>query len=156
MCYDDLYVCHKGEKLTKKKRKSKKIKEKGYLSNKEMFEELIICQKKNVVSDKLGRMFMILATRYSTKPCFSGYSYRLELVNSGIVACVAALHKFDPAKSENPFAYFTSINHNAFIQILNKEKRQQEIRDRLLLDNSYNPSFNYTEKHGSEDEDYLD
>ena len=156
MCYSGFYIGHKRTKMTKKKRRTKKTKETGYLSNKEMFEELIICQKRNAVSDKLGRMFMILATRYSTKPCFSGYSYRLELVNSGIVACVAALHKFDSAKSENPFAYFTSINHNAFIQILNKEKRQQEIRDRLLLDNSYNPSFNYTEKHGHDEDEYSD
>lgn len=138
--------------LEKKKRKKK---EKGYLSNKEMFEELIICQKMNVVSDKLGKMFIILATRYSTKPNFSGYSYRSELVNSGIVACVAALHKFDSNKSENPFAYFTSINHNAFIQILNKEKRQQEIRDQLLVNNSYDPSFAYQEK-GASDGNYDD
>jgi len=132
-----------------KKRKRNKKKEEGYLSNKEMFAELIICQKQNKVSDKLGKMFMILATRYATKPNFSGYSYKIEMINSGIVACVAALHKFDSGKSENPFAYFTSINHNAFIQILNKEKRQQEIRDQLLVDNSYNPSLNFQEKHSS-------
>jgi len=133
-------------------KKTKKTKEKGYLSNKEMFEEVINCQKQNRVSDKLGRMFMILATRYASKPNFSGYSYRSELINSGIVGCVAALHKFDSAKSENPFSYFTSINHNAFIQILNKEKRQQEIRDKILIDNSYNPSFNFTEKFSGDDE----
>jgi len=136
----------------KKTRRTKKTKEEGYLSNKEMFAELIICQKQNRVSDKLGRMFMILATRYASKPNFSGYSYKSEMINSGIVACVGALHKFDSAKSENPFAYYTSVIHNSFIQILNKEKRQQEIRDRLLIDNLYNPSYTFTDKHSQSDD----
>jgi len=134
-------------------KKKKKTKEKGYLSNKEMFTEVINCQKQNKVSDKLGRMFIILSTRYASKPNFSGYSYRSELINSGIVACVAALHKFDSAKSENPFAYYTSINHNAFIQILNKEKKQQKIRDQLLIDNNRNASLNYMDDYSGEDID---
>ena len=130
-------------------RKTPKKKEEGYLSNKEMLAELLICQKNDVISDKLGKMFMILATRYATKINFSGYSYRDEMVSNGIVSCCAALHKFDVTKSKtpNPFAYYTSIIHNCFIQILNKEKRQQEIRDALLISNGMNPSYGFLEKH---------
>ena len=130
-----------------------KKKEEGYLSNKEMLAELIACQERNLVSDKLGRMFMILANRYATKPNFSGYSYKDEMISNGVVACVAALRKFDPMKSSNPFAYYTSCIHNCFIQILNKEKRQQEIRDKLLIENNMNPSHGYMEKHKHEPED---
>ena len=126
--------------------KSRK-KEEGYLSNKEMFAELLDCQSKELVSNKLGKMFMILANRYATKPNFSGYSYKDEMISNGVVSCCAALMKFNPAKSNNPFAYYTSVIHNCFIQILNKEKKQQEIRDQLLLNNNMNPSHGYMEKH---------
>ena len=115
-----------------------------------MFQEVLISQKLNRATEKLGKMFMIIASRYASKPNFSGYSYKSEMINSGIVACVAALHKFDSNKSENTFAYYTSVIHNAFIQILNKEKRQQEIRDQLLVDNLHNPSFAYSEKNNEE------
>lgn len=136
-------------------RKKLNKKEEGYLSNKEMLAEVLECQKNDVISDKLGKMFMILATRYSTKPNFSGYSYRDEMVSNGIVSCCAALHKFDPTKSltPNPFAYYTSIIHNCFIQILNKEKRQQEIRDQILVNNDMNPSHTYLEKHRNQPDD---
>lgn len=135
-------------------KKKRKTKEKGYLSNKEMFAELLICQKLNRVSDKLGRMYVILATRYASKPNFSGYSYKSEMIGTGILACVNALNKFDPTKSENPFAYYTSVIHNSFIQILNKEKRQQQIRDQLLVDANYNPSLAYQDRNINYDDDF--
>jgi len=132
------------------KKKRRKVKEKGYLSNKQMFEEVLICQKLNKVSDKLGGMFMILSRKYSSKPNFSGYSYRDELINFGIIACVGALHKFKATTSENPFSYYTSIIHNAFVQVLNKEKRQQQIRDKILVVNAHNPSYSYANKEVDE------
>ena len=134
-------------------RTSKSKKEEGYLSNKEMYEELVDCQIKDKVSDKLGKMFMILAKRYSTKPNFSGYSYRDEMISNGILACCSALHKFDAKRGNNPFAYYTSIVHNCFIQTLNKERKQQEIRDKLLLDENLDPSFGYMERHSNDSAD---
>ena len=132
----------------------RKKKEEGYLSNKEMYTEVLKCQGEGAVSNKLGRMYMILARRYASKPNFSGYSYKDEMISSGVVACIAALTKFDPAKSDNPFAYYTSIVHNAFMQILNKEKKQQNIRDELLIKAELNPSFGYQERHSTEVDHY--
>lgn len=130
----------------------KKKESKDYLSNKEMYAEIVICQEKNVMSDKLGKMFVLLATHYATKPKFSGYSYRDEMVDAGITACCVAFNKFNPQRSVNTFAYFTTCIHNAFLQILNKEKTQREIRDKLLLNADMNPSFGYSEGHKNKDE----
>lgn len=119
---------------------------KPYLRNKDFLAELIECQEAGKMSDKLGEMFMMLAERYSSKYQFAGYSYRDELVNNAIVACCNAWNKFDPGKSSNPFAFFTVVTNNAFIQILNKEKRQQMIRDELLIEEDLDPSFNFQER----------
>lgn len=129
----------------------RKKKEKGYLSNSEMFKEVLKCQENDKLSEELGTMFMIMAKRIATKPNFSGYSYKDEMIGNGVVACCGALHKFDPNKSENTFAYYTSIIHNAFIQILNKEKKQQDIRDALLVKENMTPSFNFTDRHKAVD-----
>jgi DNA-directed RNA polymerase specialized sigma subunit len=125
----------------------RKKKEEGYLSNQEMFKEVLKCQSNDQISDSLGKMFMIMSRRIATKPNFSGYSYKDEMIGNGVVACCAALHKFDPEKSENTFAYYTSIIHNAFIQILNKEKKQHDIRDALLVSQNMTPSFGFSERH---------
>ena len=131
----------------KKRMRRRKKTDKDYISNKDMYAEVLECQKNDKISEKLGSMFMNLATRYSTKPSFVGYTYRDEMISNGVVACCAALYKFDSEKSQNPFAYYTSIIHNAFIQILNKERTHQEIRDVLLIENDYNPSNSYVERH---------
>ena len=138
------------------KRVRRKTKEEGYLSNKEMYAEVIKCQENDEISDKLGKMFMILARRYATKPNFAGYSYKDEMISHGVVACVASLHKFNAEKGNNPFAYYTSIIHNAFIQILNREKNQHNIRDELLIQAELNPSFGYQERHNNDQYDSTD
>lgn len=118
-----------------------------YLSNKEMCEEVVKCQQEGKISERLGRMFLLLAERYSKRPNFSGYTYRDEMVANGVLACCMAVNKFNIEKSNNAFAYFTRTCFTAFIQILKKERRHQEIRDELLLENDMDPSFGYIERH---------
>ena len=127
----------------------KQQKKKGhYLTNKEFLEEIIECQTKNKMSGKLGEMFLILTKKISTKHNFSGYSYLDEMVSSGLLACCSAFNKFNKEKSNNPFAYFSQIIWTAFLQVLNKEKRHQEIRDEILVKHNMVPSYSYCEKHG--------
>ncbi len=122
-----------------------------YLSNKAFYKELMASQKRGVMSNELGRMFIILANKYSSHWRFSQYTYRDELVGNGIKACCEAFMKFNCKKSRNPFAFFTQVIHNAFLQILNREKRHQRIRDQLLLDHAMDPSNSYLEFLEAED-----
>jgi len=126
-----------------------KKKHKDYLSNKEMFAEIIKCQGEGIISDKLGKMFVLLCKHYATKPNFSGYTYVDEMVASGITSCCVAFNKFDGEKSKNPFAYFTMVVHHSFLQILNKEKNHQNIRDSLLLEAELNPSQGYIDRENN-------
>ena len=50
---------------------------------------------------------------------------------------------FNPEKSNNPFAFFTQCIKHSFYQFLNKEKRQRDIRDELLVYSGMNPSNTY-------------
>ena len=54
------------------------------------------------------------------------------MVCDGIENCIQYIDNFDPAKSKNPFAYFTQIVYFAFLRRIAKEKRQMEIRDKII------------------------
>ena len=43
---------------------------------------------------------------------------------------------FNPEKSSNPFAYFTQIIYYAFIRRITKEKKQQQIKEKLLKESN--------------------
>jgi hypothetical protein len=58
--------------------------------------------------------------------------------------------KFDESKSDNPFAYYTATVNNSFTKVLNMEKRNQNIRDDILIEQGYLPSYSRQLKHEDE------
>jgi DNA-directed RNA polymerase specialized sigma24 family protein len=58
--------------------------------------------------------------------------FRDDMISDGIENCVQYIHNFDPEKSTNPFAYFTQIIHYAFLRRIQKEKRQLEIKSKII------------------------
>ena len=59
------------------------------------------------------------------------------MISDGIENCLQYLDNFDPEKSKNPFAYFTQIIYYAFIRRIQKEKKQVEIKQKLLHDSNF-------------------
>ena len=56
------------------------------------------------------------------------------MICDGIENCVQYIHNFDPEKSRNPFAYFTQIIHYAFLRRIQKEKKQQAIKQKAIME----------------------
>ena len=54
------------------------------------------------------------------------------MVSDGIENCLTAAAKFDPTKSSNPFAYYTQIIYFAFIRRIQKEKKQQATKYKII------------------------
>lgn len=71
----------------------------------------------------------------------TGNTYNDEMRNQGIAQLTQVCLQFNEAKSENPFAYYTTIINAAFTRVLNLEKRGRDIRDDILEMNEFNPSF---------------
>jgi len=92
-------------------------------------------------NSKLALMYMLLVERYATRPNFIGYSYRDEMEAVAVSNLAEGGLKFNEAKSSNPFAYLTTIVHNAFLKVLAKEKTAQNIRDDILQDAGFRPSM---------------
>lgn len=54
------------------------------------------------------------------------------MISDGIENCLTAVAKFDPSKSANPFAYYTQIVYFAFIRRIQKEKKQQATKYKMI------------------------
>ena len=63
------------------------------------------------------------------------------MISDGIENCVQYIHNFNPEKSKNPFAYFTQIIHYAFLRRIQREKRQLEIKNKILERSGYDEVF---------------
>ena len=85
------------------------------------------------VTNYLGECILKIANHLSYRPNFINYTYRDEMISDGIENSLQYIDNFDPEKSKNPFAYFTQIIYYAFIRRIAKEKKQQKIKERILL-----------------------
>lgn len=93
------------------------------------------------ITDKLARMYIMLCEKYAMKFNWRGYTYNDEMRNSAILQLTYVGLRFNEAKSQNPFAYYTAAITNSFCRVLNTEKRNQNIRDDILEMNGLNPSY---------------
>ena len=84
------------------------------------------------VSNYIGGCFLKIAQHLSYRPNFINYMYKDDMVCDGIENCIQYIDNFDPSKSRNPFAYFTQIVYYAFLRRIAKEKRQMDIKDKIL------------------------
>ena len=120
-----------------------KKKSEHYVNNKELLAALIdyraevaVAKAKDLpkprISNYLGECFLKIATHLSYKPNFVNYMFRDDMISDGIENCVQYIHNFDPEKSRNPFAYFTQIIHYAFLRRIQKEKKQLDIKTKII------------------------
>jgi len=68
----------------------------------------------------------------SYKSNFINYTFKDDMISDGIENCLTAAAKFDPAKSSNPFAYYTQIIYFAFIRRIQKEKKHQATKYKII------------------------
>jgi len=123
-----------------------------YVNNKELFEAMIVYRKKVIdarendlpkpkIPDYIGSCILKIATHLSYRPNFVNYMFKEDMICDGIENCIQYIDNFDPEKSKNPFAYFTQIIYFAFLRRISKEKKQLEIKNRLLEKSSFAEVF---------------
>jgi len=100
------------------------------------------------ITEELGRMFIKLSERYAQRSNWRGYTYIDEMRGQAILQLSQIGLQFDESKSENPFAYYTAAVTNSFTRILNIEKKNQNIRDDMLIEHGLTPSS--TRQHAHE------
>lgn len=84
------------------------------------------------IPNYVGICLMDIAQRLSNKPNFRNYPFRDEMMADGVETCIKYIYNFDPDKSNNPFAYFTSIIYYAFLNRIKKEKKELYTKQKSL------------------------
>lgn len=84
------------------------------------------------IPDYLGECIYKIASHLSFKPNFINYTFRDEMVGDAIENSLIYIDRFDPNKSSNPFAYFTQISWYAFLRRIQKEKKEMDIKTKLI------------------------
>jgi len=114
-----------------------------YVTDEELLAAIIEAKQLGRITDKLGKMYMLIAERFSRHPSFSRYSFRDDMVAFAVTNLCANGLKFDENRFSKPFNYYTTAIYNSFIQFLAEEKKQRNIRDELLLEQGSSASSTY-------------
>ena len=120
--------------ITRKPRSNK-----NYINGPTMYENLVIyneCIKEGKavpvkVSNYIGSCFMRIATNLTKHSRFYAYTedYKQEMVSDAIEKCSEKILNFNiEHETRNPFAYFTSVSWNAFLNRADKETTQHYIK----------------------------
>ena len=136
-----------------------------YVNNKELLEAMVVYRKKVAIakekgtdpppiSNYLGECFLKIATHLSYKPNFVNYMFKDDMICDGIENCVRYIHNFNPEKSKNPFAYFTQIIYYAFLRRISQEKKQLEIKNKILEKSNFDEVFDSNELDSANYSDY--
>jgi len=123
--------------------KKNKAQKPHYVDNKKFLEAMIEyrarCtnaeeqkESKPDVTNYIGECFLKIANHLSYRPNFINYTFRDDMISDGIENCLQYMSNFNPDKSNNPFAYFTQIIYYAFIRRIQKEKKQMQIKSKLI------------------------
>ena len=137
---------------------AKRKRSEHYVNNKEFLAALIKYQEdieiarlqdkpKPQIPRYIGECFLKIANHLSFKPNFVNYMFKEDMISDGIENCVQYIHNFNHEKSQNPFAYFTQIIHYAFLRRIQREKRQLEIKNKILERSGFDEVF-----HGDSDD----
>lgn len=119
-----------------------------YINNKEFYNRYCVWKTEYrkaifenrttpIITEELGEAVILICSNLARKSNFSSYSYRDEMIDDGIEACIKAIPKFDETNYANIFAYFTSIAFNAFVKRIKIEKKHQKIKLELIKDSFY-------------------
>jgi hypothetical protein len=131
--------------------KKTKKKSEHYVNNKDFYQALLEYKiqvekskenglTKPKVSNYLGDCFLRIANHLAYKPNFVNYMFKDDMICDGIENCIQYIDNFDTNRT-NPFAYFTQIVYYAFLRRIAKEKRQLEIKSKIIERSGFSEVF---------------
>lgn len=122
--------------IRRKKLISKK--EDYYIDNEEYTRELLNYKKTGIASERLGELFTLHTERYASALSFKNYTFLEEMKSQAKYFLLKYAKSFDPeygkktGKKMNAFSYCTTIIYNAFIQVIQKEKKHSKLKDKII------------------------
>jgi hypothetical protein len=94
------------------------------------YYKLLVTNPNAQIPNYIGLCIKNIAVNLGNKINFSAYSFKEEMIGDAIQKMVEAVvyQKYDALISQNPFAYFSQIAYNQFLQRIKFEKREIYIK----------------------------
>lgn len=111
------------------------------------FENGHFVADKGRMTNRMGKMFYMLVERYGRRANWRNYTYLDEMKSNALMQLSQVGLQFNEAKSQNPFAFYTTTMQNCFTRVFNDEKKSQTLRDDLLIAMDAAPSMTRQIEH---------
>lgn len=118
----------------------------------------------DILTDDLAENIKKIAYGLSYNGSFINYTYKDDMIGDALIKMYSALKgkKFNFSNESSPFAYFTTIAFNAFVNRIKKEKRHHEaeknyrekVYEDIMLDPQTSNHLVYVKPTGSDDDFY--
>lgn len=93
------------------------------------------------VSARLGKMILLLTSRFAQRANFRSYSWIEEMKALATLHLCTSILRFDESKGCNPFAFVSMCMRNSFLKVLNEERKIRNLRDDITIAAGALPSF---------------
>jgi len=94
--------------------------QKHYLSNKDLYCEIIVSQAQGKLTNKAAKMIMVLGKNVVRKMYYKDPDDRHDCLQEAMFDVFKGWHNFDPEKGDNCFAYYTEIIKRGLAKSWNK------------------------------------
>ena len=107
------------------------MKKNKYVTNRDLLPYIFLYRETGIVSETLGGMLLKIAQNFANKGSFYNYTWKEDMIAEAVYTCLRYIHNFDPIRFEkpNPFAYFTSIIKNSFLNYIHRQKKHSKIKE---------------------------
>ena len=139
-----------------KKLQSKRNK-KNYVNNIDMYNSMLDWLQaleddpKAPLPEYIGKCLMKMVESLGRKT--HAHTHLDDMKSHALLTCCLYAKNFNPAKSTNPFSYFTTCINNAFAQVHNREKEEIEGKFQMIKDlTEADENYDYRERDKEHDE----
>lgn len=125
------------------------MKKKKYIDNKQFTQDVhdyVVLRKAAIdagkeepqMTEKVGKGIWLICTRLASRPNFSQYSYREEMIGCAIEDCVKAVKNYDIEASTrsgkpNAVGYFSQVAYWAMVRKLKEENKEYSDRVAYII-----------------------
>jgi len=106
---------------------------KHYLSNKDLYCELIVSKAKGSLTREAEKMLILLTKNVIKKMYYSDADDKLDCLQTAYLDVFSNWYSFDELKGDNAFAYFTDIIKRGLAKGWNRQHRKKGDENAVVI-----------------------
>ena len=105
------------------------VKKKKYLSNKDLYCEILVSKAKGRLTPRAAQMLMLLGKKLQSKMYYKNSDDKKDCLQEAMLSVFKFWYNFDELKGDNAFAYYSEVIKRGLAQGWNKMYRLKGDKD---------------------------